>query len=160
MFRFVRCPLCDRCFGQQTNLDPHLKKHESDGPTILDEDRKRYVERSRNAAGALWRQLETPSAAAAAAAAAAASASSGSEDAEDVVVDPPTTTTTTTHEVVVVPRRIHPVVRSLSCEITIRTEKPTSESSAASSPSSSAAAAAAGDASEAQDASEPINVSE
>lgn len=43
LFRFSdgRCPLCDRCFGQQTNLDRHLKKHESDGPTILDEDRKR-----------------------------------------------------------------------------------------------------------------------
>lgn len=38
---YGRCPLCDRCFGQQTNLDRHLKKHESDGPTILDEDRKR-----------------------------------------------------------------------------------------------------------------------
>lgn len=32
-----RCPLCDRCFGQQTNLDRHLKKHESDGPQILDD---------------------------------------------------------------------------------------------------------------------------
>ena len=41
----ARCPLCDRCFGQQTNLDRHLKKHESDGPTILDEDRKRYNHR-------------------------------------------------------------------------------------------------------------------
>jgi len=44
-FSLVRCPLCDRCFGQQTNLDRHLKKHESDGPTILDEDRKRYNHR-------------------------------------------------------------------------------------------------------------------
>lgn len=35
-----RCPLCDRCFGQQTNLDRHLKKHESDGPTILDDSPK------------------------------------------------------------------------------------------------------------------------
>ena len=26
-----RCPLCDRCFGQQTNLDRHLKKHEMEG---------------------------------------------------------------------------------------------------------------------------------
>ncbi|GAB6032315.1 hypothetical protein CHUAL_010953 [Chamberlinius hualienensis] len=25
----------NRCFGQQTNLDRHLKKHEADGPTIL-----------------------------------------------------------------------------------------------------------------------------
>ncbi|KAK9729834.1 Zinc finger, C2H2 type [Popillia japonica] len=25
-----KCPLCDRCFGQQTNLDRHLKKHEAD----------------------------------------------------------------------------------------------------------------------------------
>jgi hypothetical protein len=24
------CPHCDRCFGQQTNLDRHLKKHESE----------------------------------------------------------------------------------------------------------------------------------
>lgn len=24
------CPLCERCFGQQTNLDRHLKKHEFD----------------------------------------------------------------------------------------------------------------------------------
>jgi len=31
-----RCPLCERCFGQQTNLDRHLKKHESDGPNVLD----------------------------------------------------------------------------------------------------------------------------
>lgn len=34
--RPYRCPLCDRCFGQQTNLDRHLRKHENDGPTILD----------------------------------------------------------------------------------------------------------------------------
>ena len=45
-----RCPLCDRCFGQQTNLDRHLKKHESDGPTILDEDRKRSRAAGLNAA--------------------------------------------------------------------------------------------------------------
>ncbi len=25
----MQCPLCDRCFGQQTNLDRHLKKHET-----------------------------------------------------------------------------------------------------------------------------------
>lgn len=25
-----RCPLCERCFGQQTNLDRHLKRHDSD----------------------------------------------------------------------------------------------------------------------------------
>lgn len=25
-----RCPHCDRCFGQQTNLDRHLKKHENE----------------------------------------------------------------------------------------------------------------------------------
>ncbi|GIY20086.1 MDS1 and EVI1 complex locus protein [Caerostris darwini] len=35
-----KCPLCDRCFGQQTNLDRHLKKHEADGPTILDDSPK------------------------------------------------------------------------------------------------------------------------
>lgn len=29
--RLLRCPLCERCFGQQTNLDRHLKKHEMDG---------------------------------------------------------------------------------------------------------------------------------
>jgi hypothetical protein len=34
-----KCPLCERCFGQQTNLDRHLKKHDADGPTILDADR-------------------------------------------------------------------------------------------------------------------------
>jgi hypothetical protein len=28
--------ICERCFGQQTNLDRHLRKHENDGPTILD----------------------------------------------------------------------------------------------------------------------------
>lgn len=28
--RPFKCPLCDRCFGQQTNLDRHLKKHEAD----------------------------------------------------------------------------------------------------------------------------------
>lgn len=33
-----KCPLCDRCFGQQTNLDRHLKKHEtcSDPMSIVD----------------------------------------------------------------------------------------------------------------------------
>jgi len=31
-----KCHLCERCFGQQTNLDRHLRKHENDGPTILD----------------------------------------------------------------------------------------------------------------------------
>lgn len=31
-----KCPICERCFGQQTNLDRHLRKHENDGPTILD----------------------------------------------------------------------------------------------------------------------------
>ena len=31
-----KCPLCDRCFGQQTNLDRHLKKHESEGPNFVD----------------------------------------------------------------------------------------------------------------------------
>lgn len=25
-----KCPLCERCFGQQTNLDRHLKKHEAE----------------------------------------------------------------------------------------------------------------------------------
>ena len=30
-----RCPLCDRAFGQQTNLDRHLRKHDGDVPTIL-----------------------------------------------------------------------------------------------------------------------------
>ncbi|VDM98815.1 unnamed protein product [Thelazia callipaeda] len=25
------CDHCDRCFGQQTNLDRHIKKHESGG---------------------------------------------------------------------------------------------------------------------------------
>lgn len=29
--RLLRCPLCERCFGQQTNLDRHLKKHEMEG---------------------------------------------------------------------------------------------------------------------------------
>merc|ERR1719264_995148 len=33
-----KCPLCERCFGQQTNLDRHLKKHEtcSDPSEIVD----------------------------------------------------------------------------------------------------------------------------
>ena len=31
-----KCPLCERCFGQQTNLDRHLKKHETDGPIVAD----------------------------------------------------------------------------------------------------------------------------
>lgn len=26
-----KCHLCNRCFGQQTNLDRHLKKHEHEG---------------------------------------------------------------------------------------------------------------------------------
>jgi hypothetical protein len=28
--RPFKCALCERCFGQQTNLDRHLKKHEAD----------------------------------------------------------------------------------------------------------------------------------
>ncbi|CAB4057415.1 unnamed protein product [Lepeophtheirus salmonis] len=35
-----RCIHCERCFGQQTNLDRHLKKHENDGPTIFGSIRK------------------------------------------------------------------------------------------------------------------------
>ncbi|KAK3770596.1 hypothetical protein RRG08_066472 [Elysia crispata] len=31
-----KCPLCERCFGQQTNLDRHLKKHETEGPHLAD----------------------------------------------------------------------------------------------------------------------------
>jgi [histone H3]-lysine9 N-methyltransferase (ecotropic virus integration site 1 protein) len=33
-----KCPLCERCFGQQTNLDRHLKKHEAEeaGGSLLD----------------------------------------------------------------------------------------------------------------------------
>ena len=28
--------MCERCFGQQTNLDRHIRKHKNDVPTILD----------------------------------------------------------------------------------------------------------------------------
>ncbi|CAB0019694.1 unnamed protein product, partial [Nesidiocoris tenuis] len=30
-----KCPTCERCFGQQTNLDRHLKKHD---PELLAAD--------------------------------------------------------------------------------------------------------------------------
>lgn len=36
------CPLCDRAFGQQTNLDRHLRKHESNVPTIMNPIPKGY----------------------------------------------------------------------------------------------------------------------
>lgn len=33
-----RCNRCDRCFGQQTNLDRHTKKHESNGALTIASD--------------------------------------------------------------------------------------------------------------------------
>ncbi|EDX05411.1 GD21811 [Drosophila simulans] len=32
--RPFKCEICERCFGQQTNLDRHLKKHESDAVSL------------------------------------------------------------------------------------------------------------------------------
>lgn len=32
--RPFRCALCERCFGQQTNLDRHMKKHEADAASL------------------------------------------------------------------------------------------------------------------------------
>lgn len=32
--RPFKCALCERCFGQQTNLDRHLKKHDADAASL------------------------------------------------------------------------------------------------------------------------------
>ena len=132
--------MCDRCFGQQTNLDRHLKKHESDGPTILDEDRKRYERRSLYSKAATSPSTSLASSLGgqpfyydlsrgptlipmATAIRPPSSASSSASDHEDIVIDEDKEEDPEDDPADAEPES-PPPVRSLSCEVTIRTEKP------------------------------------